>query len=111
MGEAAILDLIELIDYCTFMITWNQFELVFQSVHPHFIKKLLNSFPDLSMVELKLCVLIRLNISIKNIAHILHQKPESIKVSRSRLRKETKTGTYQNLSFFPHIKNKVILIL
>jgi len=98
--EAAIIEMIELIDDRTSMNTWNQFELVFQSVHPHFIKKILKSFPDLSMVELKLCVLIRLNMSIKNIAHILLQKPESIKVSRSRLRKKLGLEPCQNLSSF-----------
>ncbi|WP_066627030.1 response regulator [Labilibacter marinus] len=98
--QADIDEMLELIEDRTSYDNWNQFELVFQSVHPDFIKKLLKVYPELSMADLKLCVLIRLNISIKNIAYILHIKPESIKVSRSRLRKKMRLEQSQNLVSF-----------
>lgn len=98
--EKYIEELIELIDEKTSINNWHQFELFFESIHANFINTLLMKFPDLSLTELKICVFIKLNISIKNIASILHQKPESIKVSRSRIRKKMGLEQRQNLSAY-----------
>jgi len=98
--SAQISSIIELVEDRASMNSWTQFELLFKSAHPFFVKKLLSDFPGMSMSEIKLCSLIKLNMSIKNIAYILHQKPESVKVSRSRLRKKLGLEHSQNLNSF-----------
>lgn len=67
---------------------WQSFNLDFKNVHSEFSKNLLTRFPDLTQAELKLSILIKLGISIKDTASLLYQSPGSVKVSRSRLRKK-----------------------
>ncbi|TAJ08208.1 DNA-binding response regulator [Marinilabiliaceae bacterium JC017] len=77
-----------------------RFHLAFQSVYPHFNKNLLNHFPELTAAEIKLCSFVRMGLSIKDIASVLYQNPDSIKVARSRLRKKLNLDTGQNLEAF-----------
>lgn len=79
---------------------WDQFSIAFHNVKPDFNKNLFEKFPDLTPAETKLCGLISLGMSIKDISSLLNQNPESIKVSRSRLRKKLNLNTEQNLESF-----------
>jgi len=67
---------------------WKTFEQRFLEVHKEFYEKLKKNFPDLSDNDRKLCALLRLNMSTKDIAAITHQNPNSIEVARTRLRKK-----------------------
>ncbi len=67
---------------------WERFKLYFESVHPGFFEKLIAGHPHLTAQELRLCTLIRLNLSSAEIASILGISPESVKTSRFRLRKK-----------------------
>jgi len=67
---------------------WKTFEERFRAVHKEFYQKLNDSFPLLTENDKKLCALLRLNLSTKDIAAITHQNPNSIDVSRTRLRKK-----------------------
>jgi DNA-binding CsgD family transcriptional regulator len=67
---------------------WKEFEVRFQQVHSEFYKKLNKQFPDLSANEKKLCAFLRLNMSTKDIAALLHRSENSISVARTRLRKK-----------------------
>ncbi len=69
---------------------WENFRLHFESVHPDFFHNLTTSFPDLGPKELKLCALVRLNMSIKESATVLGISPDSVKTARHRLRKKMK---------------------
>jgi DNA-binding CsgD family transcriptional regulator len=69
---------------------WEEFELRFNQVHSNFYKNLRRDFPDLSPSEQKLAAFLRLKMSTKEIATILHQSPKSIETSRNRLRKKLK---------------------
>lgn len=80
--------------------SWERFDLSFQAVHPHFQTNLLEKHPDLTPNDLKLCTFIRMGMSIKDIASVLYLSPDSIKVSRSRLRKKLALTTDQNLEGF-----------
>jgi len=53
-----------------------------------FFKKLSNQYPDLSQSDLRLCAFLKMNLTTKEIAKITSKTPESVKVSRSRLRKK-----------------------
>lgn len=79
---------------------WDQFNFAFNNVKPYFTRNLLEKYPDLTPAETKLCVLINLGMSIKDISSLLNQSPDGIKVSRSRLRKKLYLETTQNLECF-----------
>ncbi len=67
---------------------WQHFEIAFQHVHPEFSRNLVKQYPHLTRGELKHCVLIKLGMNIKDMASILYQSPDGLKVTRSRLRKK-----------------------
>jgi CheY-like chemotaxis protein/DNA-binding CsgD family transcriptional regulator len=92
--------IIELLDEKIRTKGWDQFNIAFHNVKPHFYKNLLEKFPDLSPAETKLCALITLGMSIKDISSLLNQSPDGVKVSRSRLRKKLSLDTNQNLESF-----------
>jgi len=67
--------------------TWEEFDLRFQQVHSGFYDRLLLQFPDLTPNELKLCGLLKLNLSTKEITELTGQRREAIEMARFRLRK------------------------
>ncbi|MFC4220921.1 tetratricopeptide repeat protein [Flagellimonas marina] len=68
---------------------WDEFMNFFKEIHPEFIKKLSTlSDASLSPAELRLGMLLRLNLSSKEIASILRVTPDSVRVARHRLRKK-----------------------
>lgn len=68
---------------------WDEFMNFFKEIHPEFIKKLSTlSENTLSPAELRLGMLLRLNLSSKEIASILRVTPDSVRVARHRLRKK-----------------------
>jgi CheY-like chemotaxis protein/DNA-binding CsgD family transcriptional regulator len=76
---------------------WKEFEESFSKVNPDFNKNLLSRHPDLSPAEIKLCALLRLNLSTKEIAAIFCQSTEGVRVSRTRLRKKLTLESDDNL--------------
>lgn len=54
-------------------------------------------YPELSPVELKVCTLLKINLSSKKIANILYVEPKSIEVYRFRIRKKLGLSREQNL--------------
>jgi len=78
----------------------NNFKTRFQSIHHDFEKKLLDQFPELTQNDIKLAMFLRLNMSIKDIAKIFYQSPDSIKVAISRLRKKLQLQSNQKLYNF-----------
>jgi tetratricopeptide (TPR) repeat protein len=67
---------------------WEEFEIRFKQVYSNFYDKLRADFPDLTPNELKLCALLRLNLSTKEICELSGQRPSSLDVARYRLRKK-----------------------
>jgi response regulator RpfG family c-di-GMP phosphodiesterase len=65
---------------------WNEFKLRFAEVHTGFYDALLNRYPSLTESDLRLCALIKLKLSTKEIAAVINLSVNSVKVSRSRLR-------------------------
>jgi tetratricopeptide (TPR) repeat protein len=80
---------------------WNVFEERFSDVHESFYVTLKNSFPSLTAKERKLCALLRLNLTTKEIAAITHQNINAVEVARTRLRKKLNlSNTDMQLSSF-----------
>ena len=79
---------------------WKDFDNYFESVNKNFYTRLKNKYPDISSNDLKICALIKLNLSIKEMASILNISPDSVKTARHRLRKKLQLSTEENLTDF-----------
>lgn len=80
--------------------SWKEFEIRFARVHETFYKNLDKAVPDLTNNERKLCAMLKLNMSSKEIAAITMTLPESIDTARSRLRKKIGLLKDENFSEF-----------
>ncbi len=81
--------------------SWKSFEVAFENIHGNFTRNLLVSHPCLTKSERRLCILLKLDMNTKEIAAMLFQSPESLKVSRSRLR--TRLGMTEEDSFHSYL--------
>jgi len=79
---------------------WSDFNTHFESINKNFYSKLKEAYPDISANDLKICALIRLNLSIKEMSGILNISPDSVKTARYRLRKKIGLNTEDSLSGF-----------
>lgn len=79
---------------------WRDFDHYFESVNKNFYTRLKQKYPDISANDLKICALIKLNLSIKEMASILNISPDSVKTARHRLRKKLQLNTEENLTDF-----------
>ncbi|MCB0736365.1 MAG: hypothetical protein KDC92_02545 [Bacteroidetes bacterium] len=76
---------------------WDEFQMRMQKVHPAFTKELVDKHPSLTPNERKLCALIRMNITTKQISALLNNSPESVIKARYRLRKKMELDKNQDL--------------
>jgi tetratricopeptide (TPR) repeat protein len=67
---------------------WEEFRLYFEEVHQSFEKNLSTAFPDLSPNDKKICALLKLGLSTKEIASITFRELRSVESARNRLRKK-----------------------
>lgn len=80
---------------------WEEFVNHFKEIHPNFDKKLSSlSNNRLSPAEMRLGILLRLNLSTKEIASILRITPDSVRVARYRLRKKLPIDSKEDLISF-----------
>lgn len=79
---------------------WNEFETRFVSINKKFYNKLTKKFPELTANDQRLCALVKLNFSSKEIAKLLNMSNESVHTTRSRLRKKLKLSRDVNLKQF-----------
>jgi len=79
---------------------WSDFNTYFESVNKNFYARLKHTYPDISPNDLKICALIKLNLSSKEMAGILNISPDSVKTARYRLRKKLHLTTEDNLTEF-----------
>jgi tetratricopeptide (TPR) repeat protein len=88
------------IDRNTSKKLWDELELSYIAVHKDFFDKLQSICPGLSSNERRLCSLIMLNLSTKDISSITYQSEHSIKIARYRLRKKLNLEKNSNLISF-----------
>ncbi len=79
---------------------WSLFEKQFEMVHQHFAKALSEKLPNLTVTELRLCMLLRVQLSTKEIAKLLFLSPRSVQTYRFRLRKKLRLKSEQGLIQF-----------
>lgn len=68
--------------------SWEEFRLYFEEVHQSFEKNLSTAFPNLSSNDKKICALLKLGLTTKEIASITFRELRSVESSRNRLRKK-----------------------
>lgn len=85
---AEIVKLVNTIQKNTEGSVWEEFELRFKQVHSNFYERLLEKYPDLTPNDLKLCALLKLNLSTKDICELSGQRAATLDVARYRLRKK-----------------------
>ncbi len=79
---------------------WSLFEQQFESTHQQFGKALAEKLPNITKMELRLCMLLRVQLSTKEIAKLLYLSPRSIQTYRFRLRKKLRLKSEQGLIQF-----------
>ena len=79
---------------------WKEFETRFIDVNRDFYERLKDKFPKLTQNDLKLCALVKLNFSSKDMAKLLGLSVESIHTTRYRLRKKLNLTRDVNLTEF-----------
>ncbi|MGJ8743967.1 helix-turn-helix transcriptional regulator [Polaribacter sp.] len=79
---------------------WDSFNRRFNELNKGFYERLQEKVPDLSRSDRKLCALIKLNFSGKEMAYLLGISLGSVHVARHRLRKKMKLERHQNLTSF-----------
>ncbi len=79
---------------------WKLFQYYFEEVNPRFFHKLLEVNSKITPSELKLAALVKLNFSIKETAELLNLSPDSVKTTRSVLRKKLGLQTEKNIYDF-----------
>lgn len=67
---------------------WVVFEQQFITIHPGFVERLCKKHPVLKPMEVRLCALLKVSLSTKQIANILCIDSRSVDVYRSRIRKK-----------------------
>jgi len=80
--------------------SWLNFELTLDSTHVNFKQVLLSKFPKITPAELKICILLRLEMSNKEIADAIYHTPQSVRVTRTRIRKKLNLPAGANLISF-----------
>lgn len=79
---------------------WEEFKLRFTAVNEKFYKKVTTEYPNLSQADQKICALIKLNFSSKEMARLLGISVESVHTTRYRLRKKMGLDRSVNLENF-----------
>lgn len=67
---------------------WKEFEISFEQVHKSFFDKLAVDYPSLTPKDRRLCALLYLDLTTKEICQITGQSYKSIESARARLRKK-----------------------
>ena len=91
----------ELKRYVEYYITDKENELFtinFDKSHQDFYTKLSEKYPTLTPKDLRLCAYLKINLSSKEIAPLLGISPQSVDVSRHRLRKKMNLNSKDNLT-------------
>lgn len=76
---------------------WKDFENRFNELNDGFITKLVEKCPGLSPAEIRLCAMLRLNLSTKEISEITSRSTRTIETTRSNIRKKLGLSTSDNL--------------
>lgn len=77
---------------------WEAFQLYFEQVNDSFMENLRKIYPSLTPGEQRLCALISLNLTTKEIASLINRTVRGIETAKFRLRKKMQLVTDDNLN-------------
>ena len=77
---------------------WNEFEQRFDDLNDGFLAKLLKLYPTLSPAEARLCAMIKMQLSSKEIAHISGRSVRTVEFTRLKIRQKMDLGSGVNLT-------------
>ena len=84
---------------------WSEFNLYFNEVDKDFLQALKARHPDLTQNDLRVCSLIRINLTTKEIASLLNITVRGVEQSRYRLKKRLGLESEDNLAdYITHFK-------
>jgi tetratricopeptide (TPR) repeat protein len=81
-------------------VNWKEFDEQFQSVHPQFQEVLRENYPALTKMELKNCVLLRLNLNSRDISKLLCLSKRTIESHRHSIRKKLGIKPEEDVAIF-----------
>ncbi|WP_417363500.1 ligand-binding sensor domain-containing protein [Galbibacter sp.] len=76
---------------------WDHFYSLFNEIHPAFINNLKVRYPNLSERDIKLCALILMKFTSKDIATLFGISVSSVKIARHRLKKKLKLESHEKV--------------
>ncbi|SFC87269.1 tetratricopeptide repeat protein [Algibacter pectinivorans] len=80
---------------------WTELMTYFSQINPSFLKNLKKQVQEeLTSSEIRLCMLLRLNLSSKAIASILNITPDSVRIARYRMRKKLPLSSKEDLQYY-----------
>lgn len=77
---------------------WTKFKRMFEKVHGDFFIRLKDRHPDLTLAEVRLLALAKLNLSVNEIANMLGISPDSVRKTGSRMRKKLNLSAQTSIS-------------
>lgn len=79
---------------------WAIFQTNFDRIHENFFRNLHIRFPELTSNDLRFCAYLRLNLSSKDIAHLMNISLKGVEVGRYRIRKKIGIPSTKSLTEF-----------
>jgi len=79
---------------------WDLFKLYFEQTNERFFDELKKINPGLTGNDYKLCALMKLNMSVKEMASVMNISADSLKNARYRLKKKLKLQADDKLNIF-----------
>ena len=80
--------------------SWQQLNVYFDQVNHNFTKRILKAFPQLTLNDIRVCILIKLNLSVKEMASLLNVSVPGIEKSKYRLKKRLNLSVEDDLNAF-----------
>lgn len=97
-ANSILSDIIQELEANTIVKTWDQLDDLVKQFEPTFLHKLQEKHPNLTPAEIKLCYMLRLNLSTKDISNLVFKSQEVVRLSRNRLRKKLQLNNSENLT-------------
>jgi len=79
---------------------WAIFQTNFDRIHENFFRNLHVTYPEFTPNDLRFCAYLRLNLSSKDIAHLMNISLKGVEVARSRIRKKIGIPSAKSLTEF-----------
>lgn len=79
---------------------WAVFQANFDRIHENFFRNLKIQYPQLTSNDLRFCAYLRLNLTSKDIAHLMNITLKGVEVGRYRIRKKLGVPSSKNLTEF-----------